>query len=67
MVDKFQDISIERRKTEIISEIRRLGMRNFFHRAYYLCDDIEVVNKAKDLSKEFSYLFDLQNNNKEIE
>lgn len=38
----------------------RLSMRNFFHRAAYLYDDTEVIAKMVDLSKEFSYLVDLQ-------
>lgn len=57
----MKDISVENRKTEIINEIYKLTIHNFYHRASYLCDDNNAINKLADLFLEYEYLINLQN------
>lgn len=57
-----KDISIERRKEDIIHEILSCSYRNLLHRAFQLRDNDDLVLKIQELGKEFSYLIDLQNN-----
>lgn len=55
-----RDVSIERRKSEIAKQIRKLAIDNMFHRAICLCDIPNTEEKIKNLLDEFNYLCELQ-------
>lgn len=56
-----KDFLVELRKHELLSEIIKIGYHNFFHRALYLCDDIDSKDKIKPIIEEYIYLNNLEN------
>lgn len=55
-----KDISIERRKTELLGEITKISIQNFCYRAINLRNIESIEKKVKPILKELAYLYKLQ-------
>lgn len=53
----LSDKRLEYYKQDLLSEFCQLSIRNFLHRSLYLCDDVNIYLKLKDIVTELNNVF----------